>query len=86
MQHPQFLLHKRLLSEHLRKSYVQAFYATGPRIEVPLTKTRTQYQHCLGFPSLRRRRDLTPVSKVCKAAPISLFWGPNTQRITGYAF
>ena len=63
---------------------LQAFYPTGPRIED--CKTATQYQDCLGFPSLRRRRNLTSVSKVCKAAPISLLWAPNTQRITGYAF
>ena len=40
--------------------------------------------------SLRRRRNLTPVSlsKVCEAAPISLFWAPphRTQRITRKAF
>ena len=58
-------------------------------MEVPLTKTGTQYlesgiqgvdsriQYCLGFPSLRRRRNLTLVSNVCKAAPKSLFWAPN---------
>ena len=27
--------------------------------------------------SLRRRRNLTLVSNVCEAAPISLFWAPN---------
>ena len=32
---------------------------------------------CLGFPSLRRRRNLTPCSKVYKASPKSLFWTPN---------
>ena len=32
---------------------------------------------CLGFPSLSRRRNLTPVSNVCKAALKSLFWAPN---------
>ena len=36
---------------------------------------------------LRRRRNLTPVSNVCEAAPISVFWTPRrTQRITGSAF
>ena len=40
-----------------------------------------------GFPSLRRRRNSTPVSNVCKAAPKSLFWAPQrTPRITGSAF
>ena len=29
------------------------------------------------IPSLRRRRNLTPVSYVCKAALKSLFWAPN---------
>ena len=29
------------------------------------------------FPSLRRRRDLTPVSNVCEAAPKYLFSVPN---------
>ena len=28
-------------------------------------------------PSLRCRRNLTPVSNVCEAAPISMFWAPN---------
>ena len=28
-------------------------------------------------PSLRRRRYLIPVSNVCEAASISLFWAPN---------
>ena len=32
---------------------------------------------CLGFPSLRRRSNLTPCSKVYKASPKSLFWTPN---------
>ena len=36
--------------------------------------------------SLHHRCNQTPVSKVCKAAPVSLLWAPNTQRITGYAF
>ena len=58
-------------------------------MEVPVTKTGTQYleygiqgvdsriHDCLGFPSLSRRRNLTPVSNVCKAALKSLFWAPN---------
>lgn len=29
------------------------------------------------FASLRRRRDLTPVSNVCEAAPKYLFWNQN---------
>ena len=32
---------------------------------------------CWAFVSLRRRRNLTSVSSVCEAAPISLFWAPN---------
>ena len=58
-------------------------------MELPLTKTGTLYlesriqdvdsriHDCLGFASLRCRRNLTPVSNVCKAAPKSLFWAPN---------
>ena len=53
---------------------------------VPTKTALPSPQDCLGFPSLRRRRYLTAVSKVCKAAPISLLWAANTQRITGYAF
>ena len=43
--------------------------------------------NCLGFPSLRHRRNLTPFSKVCEASPKSLFWAPNgIPEITGNAF
>ena len=34
------------------------------------------FKYCSMF-SLRRRRNLTPVSNVCEAAPISLFSAPN---------
>ena len=27
--------------------------------------------------SLRRRRNISPVTNICEAAPISLFWAPN---------
>ena len=34
------------------------------------------FKYCSMF-SLRRRRNQTPVSNVCKVAPISLFWAAN---------
>ena len=40
---------------------------------------------CWAFVSRRRRRNLTSVTGVCEAAPISLMW-QRTQRITGSAF
>ena len=62
----------RLLSSPvlLRKSTINAINASLFVMELEKLLVN-------GLPSLRHRSNLTPVSNVCKAEPISLFWAPN---------